>query len=102
MRVLAVDVGGGFGEKGCMFPEDIAIPYLSTLLGRPVKWAAERQENMLTYHARGHTVDVEAAVQRDGTILGMRVRIVADLGAYFLMSTPGGALPRRAPRHRAV
>jgi carbon-monoxide dehydrogenase large subunit len=88
VRVLAADVGGGFGEKGCMFPEDIAIPYLSTLLGRPVKWVAERQENMLTFHARGHTVDVEAAVQRDGTILGMRVRIVADLGAYFLMSTP--------------
>jgi carbon-monoxide dehydrogenase large subunit len=88
VRVLAADVGGGFGEKGCMFPEDIAIPYLSTTLGRPVKWVAERQENMLTFHARGHTVDVEAAVQRDGTILGMRVRIVADLGAYFLMSTP--------------
>src|SRR5499426_1276524 len=88
MRVIAADVGGGFGEKGCLFPEDIAIPYLATLLGRPVKWVAERQENMLTFHARGHTVDVEAAVQRDGTILGMRVRIVADLGAYFLLSTP--------------
>jgi aerobic carbon-monoxide dehydrogenase large subunit len=88
VRVLAVDVGGGFGEKGCMFPEDIAIPYLSTILGRPVKWVAERQENMLTFHGRGHTVDVEAAVQHDGTILGMRVRIVADLGAYFLLSTP--------------
>src|SRR5262249_49318941 len=70
VRVLAVDVGGGFGEKGCMFPEDIAIPYLSTILECPVKWVAERQENMLTFHARGHTVDVEAAVQHDGTILG--------------------------------
>jgi carbon-monoxide dehydrogenase large subunit len=88
VRVLAADVGGGFGEKGCLFPEDIAIPYLSTLLERPVKWVAERHENMLTFHARGHTVDVEAAVQHDGTILGMRVRIVADLGAYFLLSTP--------------
>src|SRR5215475_4138737 len=88
VRVLAADVGGGFGEKGCLFPEDIAIPYLATLLGRPVKWVAERQENMLTFHARGHTVDVEVAVQHDGTIRGMRVRIVADLGAYFLLSTP--------------
>jgi carbon-monoxide dehydrogenase large subunit len=88
VRVLAADVGGGFGEKGCLFPEDIAIPYLSTRLGRPVKWVAERQENMLTFHARGHTVDVEVAVQHDGTILGIRVRIVADLGAYFLLSTP--------------
>jgi carbon-monoxide dehydrogenase large subunit len=88
MRVIAVDVGGGFGEKGCMFPEDVAVPYLSLRLGRPVKWVADRQENMLTFHGRGHTVDVEAAVKRGGTILGMRVRIVADLGAYFLLSTP--------------
>jgi len=88
VRVIAVDVGGGFGEKGCMFPEDVAIPYLSLTLGRPVKWVADRHENMLTFHGRGHTVDVEAAVQKDGTILGMRVRIVADLGAYFLLSTP--------------
>jgi aerobic carbon-monoxide dehydrogenase large subunit len=88
MRVSAADVGGGFGEKGCMFPEDVAIPYLSLILGRPVKWAADRQENMLTFHGRGHTVDVEAAVKSDGSILGMRVRIIADLGAYFLLSTP--------------
>jgi carbon-monoxide dehydrogenase large subunit len=88
MRVIAPDVGGGFGEKGCMFPEDVAIPYLSLILSRPVKWVAERQENMLTFHGRGHTVDVEAAVKQDGSILGMHVRIVADLGAYFLSSTP--------------
>jgi aerobic carbon-monoxide dehydrogenase large subunit len=88
MRVIAPDVGGGFGEKGCMFPEDVAIPYLSLILRRPVKWVADRQENMLTFHGRGHTVDVEAAVKQDGSILGMRVRIVADLGAYFLLSTP--------------
>jgi aerobic carbon-monoxide dehydrogenase large subunit len=88
MRVIAPDVGGGFGEKGCMFPEDVAVPYLSVMLGRPVKWVADRQENMLTFHGRGHTVDIEAAVKKDGSILGMRVRIVADLGAYFLLSTP--------------
>ncbi|MGH8064764.1 MAG: xanthine dehydrogenase family protein molybdopterin-binding subunit [Candidatus Entotheonellia bacterium] len=88
VRVIAADVGGGFGEKGCMFPEDVAVPYLSLILGRPVKWVADRQENMLTFHGRGHTVDVEAAVKYDGSILGMGVRIVADLGAYFLLSTP--------------
>jgi aerobic carbon-monoxide dehydrogenase large subunit len=88
MRVIAVDVGGGFGEKGCMFPEDVVVPYLALILGQPVKWAADRQENMLTFHGRGHTVEVEAAVKRDGSILGMRVRIIADLGAYFLLSTP--------------
>jgi carbon-monoxide dehydrogenase large subunit len=88
VRVIAVDVGGGFGEKGCMFPEDVVIPYLSLRLGRPVKWVADRYENMLTFHGRAQTVDVAAAVQHDGTILGMRVQIVADLGAYFLLSTP--------------
>ena len=88
VRVIAPDVGGGFGEKGCMFPEEVAVPYLSLILRRPVKWVEDRQENMLAFHGRGHTVDVEAAVKDDGSIMGMRVRIVADLGAYFLLSTP--------------
>jgi aerobic carbon-monoxide dehydrogenase large subunit len=88
VRVVAPDVGGGFGEKGGLYPEEIAVPYLAMRLGRPVKWVEERLENLLAYHGRGHTVDVEAAVQRDGTLLGLRVQMVADLGAYFLMSTP--------------
>ena len=88
VRVVAPDVGGGFGEKGGMYSEEIVIPYLAMRLGRPVKWVEERWENMLAFHGRGHTVDVEAAVQRDGTLLGLRVQIVADLGAYFLLSTP--------------
>jgi carbon-monoxide dehydrogenase large subunit len=88
IRVVAPDVGGGFGEKGGLYPEEIAMPYLTLRLGRPVKWVEERWENLLAFHGRGHTVDVEAAVQRDGTLLGLRVQIVADLGAYFLMSTP--------------
>ena len=91
IRVLAQDVGGGFGEKGCVFPEEIAIPYLSLTLGRPVKWVEDRQENMITFHGRGHTAEVAAAVKSDGTILGMRVRIYVDLGAYFYLS-------RRRPR----
>ena len=88
VRVVAPDVGGGFGEKGGMYSEEIVIPYLAMRLGRPVKWVEERWENMLAFHGRGHTVDVEAAVQRDGTLLGLRVQIVADLGAEFLLSTP--------------
>ena len=88
VRVVAPDVGGGFGEKGCVFPEEVSIPYLSLRLGRPIKWVEDRQENMLAFHGRGHTVDVEAAAKGDGTILGMRVRIVADLGAYAVTSTP--------------
>jgi len=88
VRVVAPDVGGGFGEKGGLYSEEIAMSYLAILLGRPVKWVEERWENMLAFHGRGHTVDVEAAVKRDGTLLGLRVQIVADLGAYFLLSTP--------------
>ena len=86
--MIAPDVGGGFGAKGSVLSEDLLVPYLSILLGHLVKWVEDRQENILAYQARGHTVDVEAAVQRDGSILGMRVRIVADLGAFFIMTTP--------------
>ena len=88
IRVIARDVGGGFGEKGCMFPEEIAIPYLALTLGRPVKWVEDRQENMIAFHGRGHTAQMEAAVKNDGTILSIRVRIYVDLGAYFYLSTP--------------
>ncbi len=88
VRVVCPDVGGGFGEKGCFFPEEIAIPHLAMALGRPIKWVESRQENMLCFHGRGHSIDLEAAAQSDGTLLGIRVRITADLGAYFFMSTP--------------
>ncbi|WP_089722375.1 xanthine dehydrogenase family protein molybdopterin-binding subunit [Candidatus Entotheonella palauensis] len=88
IRVVTPDVGGGFGEKGCLFPEEVAIAYLATRLERPVKWVETRQENQLAFHGRGHIVEVEAAAQSDGTLLGLRVHIVADLGAYFLLSTP--------------
>ena len=87
IRVIAPDVGGGFGEKGPIFPEEVAIPYLAITLRRPVKWIEDRQEHMLAVHARGYYVDQEVAVKSDGTLLGMRVRAVADLGAYFLLST---------------
>ncbi len=87
-RVIAPDVGGGFGEKDTVFPEDILIPYLAMTLGQPIKWVEDRQENMVALHARGHYSDVEAAIAEDGTILGLKVSIVADLGAFFLVTTP--------------
>ncbi len=99
IRVIAPDVGGGFGEKGGVFPEDLAVSYLALKLGKPVKWVADRQENMLGFHGRGHSVNVEAAVQNDGTILGIRLQIVGDGGAYFGNSTPGP--PYRAS-HRII
>ncbi len=88
VRVIAPDVGGSFGVKDCLFPEDVLIPYLAMRLSRPVKWIEERRENMLAYHGRGHNLEIEAAVRRDGVLLGIRVNVVADIGAYFLLTTP--------------
>ncbi len=87
LRVIAPDVGGSFGVKDCIFPEDVLIPYLALRLGHPVKWVEERRENMLAYHGRGMSLDIEAAVRGDGVLLGMRVHVVADIGAYFLLTT---------------
>jgi carbon-monoxide dehydrogenase large subunit len=87
LRVIAPDVGGSFGVKDCIFPEDVLIPYLALRLGRPIQWVEERRENMLAYHGRGMSLDVEVAVRGDGVILGLRVHIVADIGAYFLLTT---------------
>ena len=89
--------------KDCIFPEDILVPYLSLLLGKPVKWIEDRQENLLAYHGRGMDLDMELAVKSDGTILGMRFTVFADLGAFFLLTTasaPFNALRRVAgPYH---
>ena len=89
VRVIAPDVGGGFGRKIEVWPEEVAVCYAAIELGRPVKWIETRSENMVSSHGRGFTADVEAAVQADGHILGMRIRMLADLGAYFLTSSGG-------------
>lgn len=89
VRVIAPDVGGGFGQKMEIWPEEIALSYLAMRLGQPIKWSEQRWENFLAYHGRGYSAEVEAAVRRDGTILGLRFRILADIGAYFLNATPG-------------
>lgn len=83
LRVIAPDVGGGFGVKCSLYPEEVLLPYLARLLDRPVKWIADRAEDLLTgTHAREHTHTVELAADRDGTILALRARIVVDSGAY--------------------
>ena len=91
VRVAAPDVGGGFGEKGCLFSEEVAVPYLCMQLGRPIKWVESRQENMLCFHGRGFDLEMSAAVKNDGTVLGIRVRVVADLGRF-------SSSPRRLSR----
>ena len=86
IRVIAPDVGGGFGGKN-LRPDMGAVCYLAVELGRPIKCIEDRSENMTFYHSRGATCEAEVAVKNDGTILGVRYQLVWDIGAYFVGST---------------
>src|SRR5215813_4309964 len=88
-RVIAPEVGGGFGSKIDIYAEDGLAGYLAKKTGRPVKWIESRRENIAaTIHGRDQIDDVELAVKKDGTILGMRVKAIADLGAFLSLFTP--------------
>src|SRR5438874_4756336 len=83
VRVIAPDVGGGFGSKIRVFPEEVLTALASRRLGRPVKWIEDRSENTkATHHGRSQIWDVEIAAKRDGTVLGIRPTQWLDLGAY--------------------
>jgi carbon-monoxide dehydrogenase large subunit len=83
IRVIAPDVGGGFGVKQEIYPEEIALALLARRLRRPLKWIETRREHLATAaHARQQTHDVELAARRDGTILALRAQVTADVGAY--------------------
>jgi aerobic carbon-monoxide dehydrogenase large subunit len=83
VRVVAPMVGGGFGAKTGLYPEFVVAARLTVDLGRPVKWTETRSENMVAMtQGRGQVQYVELGLKRDGTITGLRVRIVADGGAY--------------------
>jgi carbon-monoxide dehydrogenase large subunit len=89
VRVIAPDVGGGFGSKLNVYAEEALLGFLALKLNRPVKWSEERRENIqATIHGRGQVGEVEAAVKKDGTILGLRYKVVADIGAYHQLFTP--------------
>ena len=84
IRVIAPDVGGGFGVKMHVYPEELITAFLARKLGRPVKWIEDRRENLLaSTHARDHKMEAEIAARRDGTILGIQVRDLSDVGAYL-------------------
>ena len=84
LRVVAPDVGGGFGTKGSIYAEQALVLWLAKELGRPVKWTAERSEIFLTDNqARDHLTTAELALDRNGTFLAMRVATLANLGAYL-------------------
>jgi carbon-monoxide dehydrogenase large subunit len=83
VRVIAPDVGGGFGTKANGYPEDLLIPVAALACRRPVKWTEDRREHMMaSAHARHQVHDIEIAARRDGTMLVVRDRIWLDLGAY--------------------
>jgi carbon-monoxide dehydrogenase large subunit len=92
VRVIAPDVGGGFGSKIYLYAEETAMVWASKRVGRPIKWAAERSESFLSdAHGRDHATHAELALDKDGKFLALRVNTTANLGAY--LSTFASCIP---------
>jgi carbon-monoxide dehydrogenase large subunit len=92
LRVVAPDVGGGFGSKIFHYAEELLVLWAARKIGRPVKWTAQRSESFMSdAHGRDHVTHAELAVANDGTFLGLRVSTVANMGAY--LSTFAPAVP---------
>lgn len=90
VRVISPDVGGGFGSKIFHYPEEVICAWSSRKLGRPVKWTAVRSESFVSdAHGRDHITTAETDFDRDGRIVGLRVRTIANLGAYLSTFAPG-------------
>jgi carbon-monoxide dehydrogenase large subunit len=93
VRSIAPEVGGGFGCKIPVYPEECVLAWASRRLRRPVKWVETRTENLLaTSHGRGHVEHVEVAYQRDGRVLALRGKTLAEIGAYCSFYGPFIAL----------
>ncbi len=92
VRVIAPDVGGGFGSKIFLYAEETALVWASKRVGRPIKWTAERSESFLTdAHGRDHATTAELALDEGGHFLAMRVHTIANMGAY--LSTFASSVP---------
>jgi len=92
VRVIAPDVGGGFGSKIYLYPEETAMVWASKRVNRPIKWAAERSESFLSdAHGRDHVTHAELALDKDGKFLALRVQTTANMGAY--LSTFASCIP---------
>ena len=88
-RVISPDVGGGFGSKVFVYPEEVAVAWLARTLERPVKWTAERNESFMTdSHGRDHITDAEMAFDANGRVVGLRVNTTANLGAHLTLFAP--------------
>lgn len=84
IRLIAPDIGGGFGAKMHFYAEEILVAFASKLYGRPVGWTETRSENhVATTHGRDHVEYVEAAVTKEGKVLGIKLRSYANMGAYL-------------------
>ena len=93
LRIVAPDVGGGFGGKLQIYREEILVTQIARKLGRPVKWTESRSEDMVaTHHGRDQIQDIEIAATKDGTLLGLKVDLIANMGAYLQIITPGTPL----------
>ena len=89
LRVISPDVGGGFGSKIFIYPEECVVTWATRKLLRPIKWSAERREAFMTdAHGRDHVTDAEMALDAGGRITGLRVNTVANLGAYVSLFAP--------------
>jgi carbon-monoxide dehydrogenase large subunit len=94
VRVVTPDVGGGFGLKMHVFPEDAAVAALARLVARPVKWIEERRENLAAAsQARAQRMEIEVAAAADGRLLGLRARALSDGGAYHVYPLTGALEP---------
>jgi aerobic carbon-monoxide dehydrogenase large subunit len=90
LRVIAPDVGGGFGGKIQLSPEEFMAILVAQKLGKPVKWTETRSECMLTsHHGRDQIQDITVSARKDGTVTGLKVELLADMGAYLGPVTPG-------------
>ncbi len=88
VRVIAPDIGGGFGGKNRIMPEDVAVAAIAMKVKHPVRWIEDRREHLLASpHARDHTYDLTLCAEQDGTLLGIEGDIYIDAGAYALWPT---------------
>ena len=84
IRVICPDIGGGFGAKMHLYVEEALVCYASRLFGRPIKWTEARSESHLsTHHGRAHKQHLELAVKNDGRVIGLKLKIFANMGAYL-------------------
>lgn len=91
LRIVAPDIGGGFGAKMHLYPEELLCPYLARKLGVPIKWWESRSEShQSTNHGRAHVENLEIAVRNDGKILGLKVETLGNVGAYLSNMATGG------------